>query len=296
MKMCDIKAVQLTGLGQYPSACEFEAIHVATLKACDTIDGVELGIILSSEQCDFDPASIVGQQHVCPSTNGTATISNAAATIAKETWKGSTSPEGEFLWYGLDKSAIFKYVANTTCNNGTCVGAPIPFTIHWLKYFLALDPTFDVSKVNRTQFAYLFHQSVNRYDSIIGTTDSDLTYFRKAGGKLLTWHGLADPLLGPKFTEHYVKQVYDRDPKASDYYRYFEAPGLDHCGPGTAGFYPGDALKSLIDWVEKGVAPETLEGKTMADAKTKTANLCLWPKKLVYLKGDPAEATSFGCK
>jgi hypothetical protein len=286
----------LTHTGEYPTPCEIEAIHLATINACDSIDGLGDGIVLSSDECQFDPMSIVGQQHACPSTNGTSTITETAAVVAKETWKGATSPDGKFLWHGLDKSARLFLQAGTTCNSGRCIGLPVGFPVAWMTYFLALDPTFDTSTVNTTQFDRLFHQSINRYDSILGTSDSDLTYFKKAGGKLINWHGVADPLLGPKYTEHYVRSVYERDPNASDYYRYFEAPGLEHCGLTPAGFYPGDAMKSLVDWVEKGIAPETLKATTRGDAKTRTANLCLWPKKLVYVGGDAAEATSFACK
>jgi hypothetical protein len=238
----------------------------------------------------------VGQQHICPSTNGTATITAAAATVAKATWQGATSPSGESLWYGLDKSARLVNHAGTVCTNGTCTSAPVILPIQWMKYFLARDPTFDTTKVNTTSFDALFRQGVNQYDSIIGTADPDLSYFRKAGGKLISWHGLADSALGPKYTEDYVRKVYERDPKASEFYRYFEAPGVDHCGLGTEGFYPGDALKSLIDWVEKGVVPETLEGKTRGLGSTRSAELCLWPKKMVYLGGGADKASSFGCK
>jgi hypothetical protein len=281
--------------GKYPAPCEIEAIQLAVIKACDSLDGLEDGIVLSSDECKFDPLSIVGQQHACPSTNGTATITEAAAIVAKETWKGATSPEGEFLWHGLDKSARLFLQAGTMCDNGTCAGLPLGLPVDWMKYFLALDPAFDTTKVNTTHFDYLFRQSINRYDSVLGTSDPDLSYFNKAGGKLINWHGVADPLLGPKYTEHYVRAVHERDPKASDYYRYFEAPGLEHCGLTEVGFYPGNAMKSLIDWVEKGIAPEMLEATTR-DGANRTANLCLWPKKLVYVGGNAAEAASFACK
>ena len=74
--------------------------------------------------------------------------------------------------------------------------------------------------------------------------------------------------------------------------RIFEAPGVDHCGGGL-GWYPGDGLKALIDWVEMGVAPDTLEAKTTAGRK---AELCLWPKHLMYVTGNPDEAASFECR
>jgi hypothetical protein len=236
---------------------------------------------------------MVGKQHICPSINRTATISDAAATIAKAAWAGPNSSSGASLWTGVDKSAPLLYQTNISCTATSCAGNPVPFPSQWMKYFLTLDPTFDTTFVNTTTFASFFHQGINRYDSVIGTADPDLSAFHSAGGKLITWHGLADSLIGPAGTEHYVRRVYERDPKAAEYYRYFEAPGVDHCGMGTAGFYPGDALSSLVEWVEKGIVPERLEARTRGQGDVRKVGLCVWPTKLVYGGG---EEGGFGCR
>jgi hypothetical protein len=89
--------------------------------------------------------------------------------------------------------------------------------------------------------------------------------------------------------------VYERDPDAAEYYRFFEAPGIDHCGGGP-GWYPGSAMESLIDWVENDAAPMTLEAETQGSATGRSAHLCLWPKSLNYVSGDPSEANAFECR
>jgi hypothetical protein len=245
--------------------------------------------------CAFDPYTKIGQQYTCSLTGANTTITETAAAVAKWTWKGATSPEGEFLWYGLEPGAPFIADAGTKCNNGTCIGAPLGFTGQWLKYFVTLDPTFDVSTVNISVFHRLFHQSVNRYDSIIGTSDPDLSYFNKAGGKLITWHGLADSLISPGTSLDYTQRVYERDPNAADYYRYFEAPGVDHCNGGN-GWFPGNAMQSLINWVENGVAPHILEAETQGQFAGRKINLCMWPKRLMYTGGNIDAAKSFACR
>lgn len=275
----------MNDVGEYPSPCEFEGIHIAAVEFCE---GGEW-IVLDST-CEFDAGGLVGKTVKCPSMNSSSVVTETAARVARATWRGSRTPEGEFLWYGLDVSARLVYHAATVCGaNGTCVGDPNALTVEWQKYFLALDPEFDVRAVNTTTYAELFKESV-RYNPLIAATDPDLSAFAKAGGKMITWHGTADVLLGPKYTEHYVKSVYDLDPKAAEYYRYFEAPGLDHCGFGTKGYYPGEALESLIAWVENGTEPATL--KALNRETGKEADLCLWPKKLVYVGGN----ASLACK
>lgn len=265
---------------------------MATMEACDDMDGIKDGILSSPKKCAFDPNTVVGKSYLCPSTNQSTMITETVATVAKLIWQGATTPEGEFLWYPGNVGALFDGLAATTCNNGTCRGVPFAVPETWITDFVIRDREFDTAQINTTYFEQLFHQAVNRYDSIIGTSDPNLDEFSKVGGKLLAWHGLADRAIAPDATAHYTKEVYDRDPKASDYYRYFEAPGVDHCGAGL-GWYPGDGLKALIDWVEKGVAPETLAAETPKGGK---AELCMWPKQLVYIDGKPDEAASYGCE
>jgi hypothetical protein len=237
--------------------------------------------------------TVVGKQYVCPSTNHSMIITNSLAKVAKLIWQGASTPEGEFLWYAGNAGASFAGLASTKCSdNNTCVGVPFAVPQTWITDFVMLDREYDTAQMNTTSFEKLFHQAVERYDSIIGTANANLDGFRKSGGKLLSWHGLADQAIAPDATAHYAQQVHERDTSASDYYRYFEAPGVDHCGGGL-GWYPGDGLKALIDWVEKGVAPETLGAETAAGRK---AQLCLWPKHLVYVKGDADEAASFECR
>lgn len=287
--------VVMNDLGEYPTFCELEAINNAAVEACDELDGLKDGIIGLPKECKFDPKVMVSKQYRCASTNQTTTITKAAAAVAEKTWQGPTNQGGDFLWHGTNPGASFAMTGATTCTNGICKGAPFLVAELWIKYFIKTDPDYQTSSVNITTFQTLFEQSIQRFNSILGTSDTNLRQFREAGGKLLSWHGLADTCLAPDATAEYARRVQERDPKASDYYRYFEAPGVDHCLGGT-GWYPGNALKSLIDWVEKGIAPETLEAQTQGQGKVRKANLCLWPKHLVYVGGDAAEATSFSCR
>ena len=66
---------------------------------------------------------------------------------------------------------------------------PVPFSIprQWLKYFITRDPDFDISAMTEEQFWGYMHISRQRYDSIIGTNDADLSEFREFGGKMISW-------------------------------------------------------------------------------------------------------------
>lgn len=62
-----------------------------------------------------------------------------------------------------------------------------------------------------------------------------------------------------------------------------------------------DMILAMIDWVEKGKAPETIIASKYVgnDKRNGTAferPLCVYPKEAVYVGGDQNKASSFECK
>jgi hypothetical protein len=152
------------------------------------------------------------------------------------------------------------------------------------------------------EYFRILHLSRNQYASIIGTSDPDLSLFKARGGKLLTWHGLADQVIFPNGTHDYYKRVSDSVDDVRDFFRIFEAPGVGHCS-GGAGPQPFGELEALVRWVEHGIAPDelsavntTLHGKAPgAGQSLPTRKLCAWPKMQKYNGRDPTVAESFDC-
>ena len=265
----------------YPTQCELNAITEAATAACDALDGATDGVISAPGLCHFDPHEIIGQTFLCSTTGEQIQISEAAATIALATWNGPSTVDGKFEWFGLNQDAPLSRISNTNCSTGTCVGAPFEIASDWIRLFVVKDPDFNLLNLTHREYDIIFRQSVNQYGSVIGTDDPDLTDFRDAGGKMLTWHGLADNLIPPNGTYQYYERVLAGDPNAGDYYRFFPAPGVTHCGGGV-GWYPGDVFQSLVDWVEKGVVPDTLAAKSLPDANgtVREASLCPYPQQM----------------
>lgn len=54
------------------------------------------------------------------------------------------------------------------------------------------DSDFDKRRTSHEVWDEPFHGSVKQYTSVISTDDPDLSDLRKAGGKLINWHGAAD--------------------------------------------------------------------------------------------------------
>jgi hypothetical protein len=282
----------------HPTSCEFSAFTQAAVAACDRNDGTADGVIDQPGTCGFDPRSLIGTKVVCGGTTLTITATDAA--VVRRIWQGPTTLDGRPLWYGLTKGASFDGLAGTTtATDGSTQGAPFPIADTWIRYFLKQQPSFDTSTITYAQFVGLFRQSQAEYNDIIGTDDPNLTAFKNAGGKMITWHGLADSLIFPQGTVNYVQRVQAtmggvRDVNA--FYRVFLAPGVGHCGTGN-GPVPTDPLAAVVNWVEKGKAPATLPAATTdSTGATVTRNLCPYPQVSRYIgHGDPRSAASYRC-
>ena len=163
-----------------------------------------------------------------------------------------------------------------------------------------------------------FHHDVHTVDhqlaDVLNAVSTDLSAFEQRGGKLLMYHGWADPLIPAQSSVNYFNALVSNNRHApmgkakgrnaaleqtQSYARLFMAPGLYHCsgGPGPNVF---DALTPLVAWVEAGVAPETIVaakfGNTTPPTVQMTRPLCVYPKFAKYNgSGNPNVATSFTC-
>lgn len=274
--------------GYYPSPCEVEGFTKAAIKACDRIDGVEDGIISDPSLCHFTAYSFVGQNFTCNGTRISLTASGAQ--VVEAAWSGS----GKEGWFGLNKGAAISsnYVPTACSGNGTCYSTGAPLFANWILNFVAKDPDFPISNMTDAAFFKAIHDSVAQYASFVGNTESDLSGFKANGGKMITWHGLADEAIPPNGTIKYYEEVLHKDPNAHDFYRFFEAPGVGHCYGGL-GPIPNGAISQLAAWVEKDEAPVTLHA-TQGSNNT-ARDLCPYPLRQKYLGGDPRKPASFTC-
>ncbi|MEH2567369.1 tannase/feruloyl esterase family alpha/beta hydrolase [Bradyrhizobium sp. AZCC 2289] len=186
-------------------------------------------------------------------------------------------------------------------------------------FYWVFGPSFGypASAVNFANFD--FHHAVDTVDdqlaAVLNANSTDLGEFREHGGKLLMYHGWADPLIPSQSSINYFNALVGNDShgfqqasfgagnpalqRTQSYARLFMAPGLYHCsgGPGPNAF---DALTPLVTWVETGTAPETIIAtKFVADtppAVAMTRPLCVYPKVAKYNgSGSTSIAANFTC-
>ncbi|KAJ3456778.1 hypothetical protein MRS44_016801 [Fusarium solani] len=281
-----------------PPQCVFRAYQDAIVEACDALDGARDGLISAPERCHYDTSRLVSKKIECTETGSTVIITKKHAELVAKILEGPVDPNGKTLWYGTPPGANFDGLANTTTVNDSTVPVPFVTAEAWFKYAIAQDPSLDTSKLSLSDFFHLFKQSVDQLTDSLGSENPDLTGFKNAGGKLLSWHGMADPLIMHGGTVLYwnkLRQKASSQGELDSFYRLFLAPGAGHCFGGV-GPNPTEPLSALVDWVERGISPETLFTETTMSGKSVSRNLCPYPSTLRYDgKGDVNSAKSFTC-
>jgi tannase/feruloyl esterase len=171
-----------------------------------------------------------------------------------------------------------------------------------IDFLSAFDLDRDAPKIFATDG--IFTESAMSFMTPPDVDDPKLAELKAKGHKLLVYHGQSDGVFSVNDTINwYEKLAANNGGDASAFARLFTVPGMNHCsmGPATDNF---DSLGAMMDWVEKGKAPDRIIAKVNAGnaelpadwSKTRTRPLCPWPMIAKYKAGDKEQADSFACE
>jgi feruloyl esterase len=276
--------------GNVVAPCKLAVATQAAVADCDPRDGVTDGIIGDWQGCRFDARTLIGTVTEC------GAITATDADLINAIWTGPRGVDGEFLWYGLERGASLQALNNSV--NG--VGLPFFVGLEWFRYWLLQDPSWDWQTMTYEQYLLLFQQSVLQYQAVIATDDPDLSGFRDAGGKVVFWHGTADPLIFFRGSVDYYQRLEEAmggTAQMHKFARFFVAPGVGHCGGGQ-GAAPTDLLDTVVRWVEQGKAPTQLAGQRTdaAGNAVLTRPVCQYPLVARYKgHGPTTDAKNYTC-
>ena len=205
-------------LGAPISTAKLTAVTNAAIAACDAIDGVTDGIIEDPRRCKYDAKSFV-----CTGSPGDPPncLTAADAVAVNKIWDGPvvTSPghggkhhgrhDSGRAWYGLERGTPLTALAG---------GIPFPIAADHYKFWIKQDPAFDWKTVTEPSFFKDFVESIEKFNKVIGTDDG-LEHFRRAGGKMITYHGLFDQLIMPRGTYNCYNNVSGSIEQKQKFYR-----------------------------------------------------------------------------
>ena len=271
-------------LGAPIAAAKLDAVTNAAITACDALDGIPDGIIQDPRACPYSATAFVCLANGGPSSDPNCLTPPEAAAVDK-IWDGPRDANGNRVWYGLERGTSLVTLASAA-----------PIFVAYVRYWIHQDPTFDWHTVTEASFVNDMLTSIAKFNDVIGT-DDDLTEFRKAGGKMITYHGLSDEQIFPRGTYHYYNSVLHGDySETQKFYRFFPYPANGHCGGGNAPLIDPETLFSaLVNWVENGVAPDYIVATQPNAARTR--KICMYPNVPVYTgSGSTDDQTNFKCQ
>lgn len=168
-------------------------------------------------------------------------------------------------------------------------------------YLLNFDFDRDAPLINNRTDA--FPESAMDYMTPPGADNPELADFRSAGGKLIVFHGVSDPVFSVRDTTRWYQRLdANNDDNAAAFARYYRVPGMPH---GAGGPAPDDFdfFSQLVYWVEAGVEPGAVSARVSAanqEAQAVLGNvsrlLCPYPQVPRYSGGDSRQASSFDCR
>ena len=259
---------------------------------CDPQDGVSDGTIAEPWSCDFNSTMLL--------CNG----NNAPICLTPEQLPTFDKIAGD--WYDDKGNLVFPSFMLGADMSGLGGGdTPSGFGTQYIDNFLYNNTNWNYTTVSPETVA-----QADSLDAGSGNADNfDLSPLKAAGGKVMMYHGLADPLIPPGSTIYYYEQVQRTMGNTDDFYRFFTIPGMHHCsGSYGAPYYIGgggqklddgvysvpgfvdpqhDIVLAVMNWVENGTAPDSLiatkfKGNLVANGVLKQAPLCPYPKRAIY--------------
>jgi Tannase and feruloyl esterase len=304
---------------------ERQLVANAILAKCDVLDGLADGLVQDAEACraafnlDRDLPSCAGARDgscLTAAQKSAVTSAYAAARTSSGDAVYSSFPfDPGLVQTGWADWKFRSSVGNT--RNPVSMG-----------FIFSTPPSTQTAMATDTTLSAAYAVNFNfdaEYPKIFATTatytESSMSFMtppaptrldtlRQRGAKMIVVHGMADGIFSPDDTAAWYRALdgqYAGDAASS--VRYFQVPGMGHSrgGPATDQY---NALSALVDWVEKGVAPDRIvaaargagqAGGVNADvppswSATRTRPLCPYPLVARYKGGDVEPAASFACK
>jgi feruloyl esterase len=265
---------------------KFPAIHKAALDACDALDGVKDGVIENPARCKFDPKVLE-----CKTEDTNDCLTPPQVEAARKLYTAPVNPRTkEAVYPPLEPGSELGWA-------GLAGKQPFGYANDFYKYFVKKDPNWDYKTLN---FDTDVAQAEKEWEGNFDYFHANLKPFFDRGGKLIQYHGWADPAITPGVSIAYynaVSKTMGGVAKIDDKQRLFMVPGMAHCGGGE-GTSTFDLLAAIEQWVENGKAPVTIPAAKVVNGVTvRTRPLCQYPKEAVYKgSGSTDEAANFECK
>lgn len=309
-----VPTIKLPDLGTALTAPERQTVANAVLVKCDALDGAKDGLVQDVKAC----------QAVFNLNTDVATCSGAR--------------NGQCL--SVDQKRVLAAVyAGGKTSTGESIYASFPWdsgisSVNWAQWKFvnsqALDPAAGYIFMNPTRNIDPFKHDVDEeFKAIYARADTykesgddvitppgkdnpvNLAGLRSRGAKMVLYHGVSDAIFSAEDTRQWMDRLDKaQGGNAANFARYFPVPGMNHCSAGPA-VEQFDMLTPLVNWVERGIAPQSVVASARGAGNlggvnaelpagwsaNRTRPLCAYPSVARYNgAGSIEDAANFSCK
>ena len=291
-------------------------------RACDSLDGVEDGVIGEPQKCTLDRLKL--DDLLCTGEATADCLTSGQIETASFFYTGITDDAGNVVVPGV-------YPGAETGDFPLWVSGPVPFletnasdvTTAVIEAVMHRTPGFSLDSFDAVKDL----PSLKEIMFSVDIPAPDFSRFQESGGKLIIYNGFHDfPCRAKSAEDFYAEALESNGADAlQEYLRMYLVPGMVHCigGPGA---WAADYIEAIVDWVENDQAPDRIiaehagnisfmEGQALIagetvnwgnaileategreDRRPFTRPLCPYPSYAKYTgTGDTNDAANFDC-
>jgi feruloyl esterase len=289
------------------------------IERCDRLDGAKDGLVQDFVRCQ-QTFSLTRDVPTCSGERNGTCLSTAQKRAIGPIFKGAVDSRGRRFYAsfpydsGLATRDVASWEFESPINRdslavGIVFGVPPISPSAFDGRSLALKSTIDdlLARIKRSNGIY----TESSLKFMMPPDPTHLETLAQRGAKVMVYHGVSDPIFSVNDTVNWYEGLQRVNHGHADRFaRLYTVPGMGHCqgGPATDQF---DMLTPLVNWVEKGQAPERVIAKARGVGNAggvnpdvpstwspeRTRPLCPYPRIAVYNgKGSLELASSFSCQ
>ena len=299
-------------------------VSSAVLGKCDALDGARDGLVQDTAACqaafslerDVPVCGAQGRDGSCLSAAQKSKIGPLFSGAATSTGNRFYSSFPYDAGLGASNWAFWKFVSPLQLDSGAVamiwkVPPVNPATFNGPAFALSSSIDTLLAQVAATDATY----TESALSFMLPPHLTDYSTVKNRGAKMMLYHGTSDPIFSSDDTTAWYDNLRAANGgDASGFARFYRVPGMNHCsgGPAADQF---DMLTPLVNWVEKGQAPERVVASVRGAGNAGGANpdvpaswsaartrpLCAYPQVAQYVgngggSGSVEDAASFICK
>lgn len=275
------------------SDADLKLIADGVVAQCDALDGAADGLIENYPACTYNVAALQ-----CNGAKADTCLSPEQVSAFTAVMGGPKDSSGKQLYPAPPWDTGIGEPEWRSDQIGTATG-PVPnsrkSTNESIKYVFMTPakPDFDYLKFNfDTDPATMLASA-----AITASNSTDYTGFKARKGKQIVYVGMSDYLNNPSGVNRWYRELVAANggmDATKQFVRFFNVPGMAHSDGGKS-LDEFDPVTAIHQWVEKGIAPESMLAKG-ARFPGRERPICAYPNIARYVgSGSVDSPASFQC-